>query len=120
MPASIWILNVVILAVVLESDSGTRKIGWFRALRPLITVIVIVPFFVKNPQTSGGGLVFEIALAAPGIMLGLAAMLGLIKIFRDPGDGRLKSRAGVAYAAFWTAVIAARLFFSYGGSTRAR
>ncbi|MCU1491985.1 MAG: integral rane protein [Acidimicrobiaceae bacterium] len=114
MPATVWILNVVVLAVVLESDVGTRKIGWFRALRPLATVLVVIPFFVKHPQTSGRGLLFELALAALGIVLGLIATLGFLKVFGDSRDGRLKSRAGGAYAAFWTTVIGARLLFSYG------
>jgi hypothetical protein len=114
MPATVWILNVVVLAVVLESDVGTRKIGWFRALRPLVTVLAVVPLFVKHPQTAGRGLLFELALAGLGIVLGLVATLGFLKVFRDSRDGRLKSRAGGAYAAFWTTVIGVRLLFSYG------
>jgi hypothetical protein len=114
MPSTVWILNVVVLAVVLESDVGTRKIGWFRALRPLVTVLVVVPFFVKHPQTAGRGLLFELALAGLGIVLGLVATLGFLRVFRDSGDRRLKSQAGGAYAVFWTTVIGARLLFSYG------
>jgi hypothetical protein len=45
MSASIVILQLVVLGVVLESDLGRRKIGWFRVLRPVVTVVIIVPFF---------------------------------------------------------------------------
>jgi hypothetical protein len=59
-------------------------------LRPLVTVLVVVPLFVKHPQTAGRGLLFELALAGLGIVLGLVATLGFLEVFRDSRDGRLR------------------------------
>ena len=41
MPASVWILNLVVLGAVLEADLGRRKISRFRVLRPLLTAILV-------------------------------------------------------------------------------
>lgn len=108
------IVNALVLGSVLGTDLGpARKIGRARILRPLLVAGVIVPMFVKDPATSGTGLLFEIAGVLLGAVCGLAAA-ALMRVRRSPETGKPVSRAGWGYAALWTVVIGARSAFSYG------
>ena len=113
MPADIWIVNLLILAVVVLTDVGHRRVGWGRVLRPFLVALLIVPLFVKGPQLSGNGLVLEGALLVVGALLGVLGAFSLMRMSK--GDhGEIFSDTGVGYVAFWVFVIGARLVFSYG------
>jgi hypothetical protein len=115
MPASVWIINLVVLGVVLEADLGRRKITTLRLARPVVVAgAIIIYYLTKTPvATHSGGLAFELALAALGIILGLAAGL-IFRVFRD--KGMAWSQAGVGYAVLWIVVIGARIGFAYATS----
>ena len=128
MTANIVIMQLAILAVVLESDLGRRKIGWFRVGRPIVGVAVIVPFFFTSLPTDGNDLLLQGAGALAGAALGLFSVCPLLvsvdhhpdwrprwpRVSPTRGGPAAVSRSGAGYAAVWIAVTAARLGFSYG------
>jgi hypothetical protein len=108
------VVNVLVLAAVLEADLGPhRKITRFRLLRPVLIAAVIIPVFLEKITSHGGGLAVELAGAAAGLIGGLAA-LALMRVYRSGETGKPASSAGWAYAVLWTGVIGARALFSYG------
>jgi hypothetical protein len=129
MTASIVILQLAVLAVILESDLGRRKIGWFRILRPVVSIVIIVPFFFTTLPTARDDLILQGAGLLAGTLLGLASVSPLLvsvsydpawrphrllRTSRAPAGPAAVSRAGLGYAAIWIAVTAARLCFAYG------
>jgi hypothetical protein len=110
------IVNGIVLATVLATDLGpARKVTRIRLLRPVIAAAVIIPFFAARPATGGMALAVELAGAAAGLLCGLAAN-ALTGVYRSAATGRPASRAGLPYAALWTAIIGARAAFSYGSA----
>jgi hypothetical protein len=114
MPASVWIINLVVLTAVLEADLGRRKTTWFRLTRPVVLAGVIIAFYLKGVADSGSALALELGLAALGIALGLAAG-AIFRMFRGP-DGLPRSQAGFWYTALWTVVVGGRIGFAYATS----
>jgi len=115
MSSSVWIINLVVLGVVLEADLGRRKITWPRLARPVVVAgAIVIYYLMRTPvATHGGGLAFELVLAAFGIVLGLAAGL----IFRVYSDKGIRwSQAGIGYALLWIVVIGARIGFAEASS----
>lgn len=108
------IINGAVLIAALEGDLGPhRKISKIRILRPLITVALVIPLFLKSPVTHGNGLLVELAGIAAGLIGGLA-ITSVIRVYRSPQTGGPVSAAGFPYALAWTVIVGARAAFSYG------
>src|SRR3984885_3850389 len=106
---SALIVDAVLLAAVLTADLGSRrKVGRLRLLRPLVIALAVIPLFLKAVVTSGNGFSLEIAATSAGVVLGLIAVK-LLTVYRSPRTNQPVSRAGFAYAALWTTVIAGRI-----------
>lgn len=128
MTTNILILQLAILSVVLESDLGRRKIGWFRVARPIVAVAFIVPFFFTTLPTGGDDLALQGVGAAVGVVLGAVSVCPLLMavVFepawrrrhfttaRTPAKPAAVSRAGAGYAAIWIGATVFRLGFAYG------
>jgi hypothetical protein len=126
MSTNVLILQLALLGVVLESDLGRKKVGWFRVLRPVIAVVLIVPFFFTSLPTGRNDLLLQGAGVLAGALLGLATMgPWFVKIGYDPAwrtrmfrrrppRGRVVTHAGFGYASIWIAFTAVRLWFAYG------
>lgn len=115
MPASVWVINLLVLGVLLEADLGRRKIGWFRVLRPLAGAAYILTYLGAVP-TSGNNLALLGAGIGSGVLLGVASHL-FVSVGFDPNSGkagRPVSKAGLGYAVFWLLVFGVRLAFVYG------
>ncbi|WP_329130283.1 hypothetical protein OG552_06800 [Streptomyces sp. NBC_01476] len=112
MDTTVWLINLAVLAAVLEADLGRRRISWFRLARPVLVSGVIIPLYLTSATAHGNGLTLEIAGAGVGILAGLLAA-SLMRVEYDPGRRRVVSRAGMPYVALWVAVVGARLWFAY-------
>ena len=116
MPTDVLIVNLAVLFAVLEADLGRRKVSTFRILRPVLLAAGLIPLFIVHPATSGNGEILEIVLAGLGVLLGVVAATGLMKVSFDSVSQKCVSTAGAAYGAFWAGIIGLRLLFTYGAN----
>ncbi len=128
MSADILILQLAVLAVVLESDLGRRRVGWFRVWRPVVTIALVVPFFLSTVPSGYANLLLQAAGVVLGVVLGVGvASRRLVSMSWDPAyqprhprwlqstpRPAVVTHAGIGYAAVWIAACVLRLGFAYG------
>ena len=113
MDTSVLIVTFVVMAMVLISDLGTRKIGPLRLIRPFIAAAVVIPFFIRGVVTSGHGLLLEAAGAAAGRPLACWPP----RACASPATARpAPSPRTPGSVRGMVVVSAARLFFDYGAN----
>jgi ABC-type sugar transport system permease subunit len=116
MTTSELLLNVGILAFVLRTGLGTRPLTRRRFTLPMAIVAVVALTFLRTIPTAGNDAVLDVVLGLTGLAFGLMAG-GLMRVYRNPSDGSLLTKAGAPYAAIWTAVIGGRVLFAYGAQS---
>jgi hypothetical protein len=88
---------------------GSHAIDWRRVALPLLIVSGFAVYYLKGIPTGGNDLLFTLAGLGLGVLLG--AVAGVLMGVRRDTTGRVILTAGVAYAALWIVVFAARLGF---------
>ncbi|MCA2229745.1 hypothetical protein MTP10_25945 [Nonomuraea sp. 3-1Str] len=112
---SVFLLNLIIFAIAIESDIGRRKVGLFRLLRPVAGAAALVPIFFDGFELSGTGLLLEAAATVLGLAMGLAAV-SFMRFEYVPDKQAVYSRAGLAYVTAWVAITLTKVAFSYGAT----
>jgi hypothetical protein len=115
MSISDYLLYTGLFAAILVTQLGTRRPDGKRLLLPVVIVAGIGAKYLKALPAGSAAHLLELAGLAAGLLFGLASVV-LIKIRRDPADGRLITMAGWAYAAIWTLALVLRLGFAYGST----
>ena len=112
MSTSQYLLNAALLAFVLGTNLGTRRLTRRRLALPLLLVGVVGLGFLQHVPTLGNDVTLEAVGALAGVVLGVLAGL-LVRVGRD-ASGSVVTRAGAWYAALWVAVVGGRVVFAHG------
>jgi hypothetical protein len=115
MSTSDYLLYTGLFAAILITQLGTRRPDGKRLLLPVAIVAGVGAKYLKAMPGGTTAHLIELAGLAAGLLFGLASIT-LIKVCRDPGDGRLVTTAGWPYAAIWTLALALRLGVAYGST----
>ena len=105
------LISLGVLAVVLATDLGTRRIGVRRFRRPIVMAAAVVAIYLPSVPTRGGDLVWELAAASLGAALGLLSLVTIKVSVNAAGD--VVTHAGALFAAVWIASIGGRLFLGF-------
>ncbi|ANF30736.1 hypothetical protein A0130_02715 [Leifsonia xyli] len=106
-----YLLNIGLLAFILISNLGARKVSSLRLLLPVLIAAVCGGLFLTDVPTAGNDVLLEAIGIGAGMALGVAAGFFMRA---DVRDGVTVLRAGWSYALLWIVVIGGRMLFAYG------
>ncbi|WP_330333030.1 hypothetical protein OHS33_27225 [Streptomyces sp. NBC_00536] len=101
-----------ILAGILSTDLGTRRVTTLRMLPPLLAVAVTLALFVHTLPVDGNDPSLQLAGIGAGIICGLA-VTALLPAHRG-ASGEVRTKGAAGYALAWTALSASHVLFAYG------
>lgn len=100
----------VILAYVLITQYGRRKLSWHRWLPAVILIPVAAVAYLSRAPTQRYDIYAYFAAVAAGCLCGALAA-AVTSVERDQQTGRLYTRSGPAFAAVWAIVLGTRVAF---------
>jgi len=101
-----------ILAIILATDLGRRRVTNMRMVRSVLAVAVIIVIFVHSFPTSGNAPSLQLIGVGVGVICGLVA--GALLPAHRGADGLIYTTGGVGYALVWIVLSSARVLFAYG------
>ncbi|MFG2861914.1 hypothetical protein [Streptomyces sioyaensis] len=101
-----------ILAIILATDLGRRRVTNMRMVRSVLAVAVIIVLFVHSFPTSGNAPSLQLIGVGVGVICGLVA--GALLPAHRGADGLIYTTGGVGYALVWIVLSSARVLFAYG------
>jgi hypothetical protein len=75
-----------------DADLGSRKIGWFRVVRPLLTARAVVALYQTSVPTTGSDLALLVVGVGAGVLVGVPSHLFML-VRVDPRG----CRSGLAF-----------------------
>jgi hypothetical protein len=101
--------------VILATQLGRREPDAKRLIMPLVLVGAVGFKYVRHLPSGSVSHLLELGGVLVGVAFGLAS-IALVKVERNPVNGKPVTNAGWGYAAVWTAALAGRLAFAYGST----
>ncbi|UQX03798.1 hypothetical protein [Streptomyces sp. RerS4] len=106
------ITGTTILAVILATDTGHRRITAARIAGPTLVAFVVVGVCVHSFPTAGNDTSLHLAGIGVGGICGLVAS-SLLTAHQDRA-GDIRSVGGLGHAAVWALLFGAQILFAYG------
>ncbi|GGS36616.1 hypothetical protein Snoj_16850 [Streptomyces nojiriensis] len=101
-----------ILAVILATDSGNRRITAVRIAGPTLVAVIVTGACIHSFPTAGNDTSLHLAAIGVGVICGLVASSPLTA-HRDPA-GDIRTTGGSGQAAVWVCLSGAQILFAYG------
>ncbi|MDQ0841403.1 hypothetical protein [Streptomyces sp. V1I6] len=101
-----------ILAIVLASDLGSRRITAMRMMSSIPPAIIVIAVFARSFPMGGNDMSLQLTGIGVGVICGLIAG-SLLRAHRDEAD-EIRTIGGIGYALIWIVLSSGQVVFSYG------